>query len=217
MTKNIINSQDVARYCGVSHETVARWIEKGLLCAHPLDNKHEWLIELGNFLAFLRSSRLIIKQDFRHGEHRALIVDDEEKMSHSINRQLGMAEFTTMIAHDAFHAGVLLGSFCPTVLTLDIRMPMVSGFEIVKFVRASTFLRHTKILMISGLAVQELHIALKAGADDILQKPFTNAALVEKAMTLSVQSILEAEADDQHSRGAHVESAVLSSGVLCAF
>lgn len=191
--KNSLNSREIAKYCGVSLETVALWIQRGHLRGHEIPGRMECLVEIDQFLHFLKTSRLVLRKEFHANSHRVLIVDDDVAMASSIKRTLGMAGFATMVCHDGFHAGVELGNFNPTVMTLDICMPMVSGFEIVKFVRNTEFLQDTKIVMISGMPQQELDVAMKVGADAILSKPFRNEDLVRTVMGLSVESILATE------------------------
>lgn len=194
--KNILNSNEIAKYCGVSAETVITWIQRDQLKGCRIPGRMEYLIEIEQFLIFLKTSRLAMRQEFHAHSHRVLIVDDDAGVANCIKRILGMAGFATLVCNDGFHAGVELGNFQPTVLTLDIRMPMVSGFEIVKFVRTTGFLQHTKILMISGMPQQELDVAMKVGADEVLAKPFHNETLVKTVMGLSVESILESHERD---------------------
>jgi PleD family two-component response regulator len=214
--KNILKSSEIAKYCGVSLETVINWIQRDHLKGCHIPGQMEYLVQIDQFLNFLKTSRLVLAREFHSQSHRVLIVDDDVGMAQSIKRTLGIAGFATMVCNDGFHAGVELGNFNPTVLTLDIRMPMVSGFEIVKFVRTTAFLKHTKILMISGMPQQELDVAIKVGADEVLAKPFQNETLAKVAMSLSVESILEAQEKGAH-RHVFPEAHELEAQTLHAF
>ena len=84
-----------------------------------------------------------------------------------------------MMAEDGFQAGVLLLHHKPAVMTLDLQMPGLDGFEVLKYIRQHPELSQTIILVISGLGQAELDRALAAGADAVLSKPFDNAHLLD--------------------------------------
>lgn len=215
--KSILNSKEIAKYCGVSLETIHRWIENKNLQGCQVFDREEYLVELNHFLNFLKTSRLVLNREFQAHSHRVLIVDDDVGMANSIKRTLGMAGFVTKVCNDGFHAGVELGNFNPTVVTLDIRMPMVSGFEIMKFIRTTEFLKNTKIMMISAMPKQELDVAIKIGADEVLSKPFQNEDLVRVAMGLSIEAIMEGQARAAGGKQPTAMWPNLEAQVLCAF
>ncbi|MBY0416502.1 MAG: response regulator, partial [Pararheinheimera sp.] len=67
----------------------------------------------------------------------------------------------------------------PAVMTLDLQMPGLDGFEVLKYIGQHPELSQTKILVISGLGQTELDRAKAAGADATLSKPFDNANLID--------------------------------------
>ena len=89
-----------------------------------------------------------------------------------------------MVAPDALWAGVMLKSILPRLMTLDLRMPGVDGFEILKYIRKDSQLCSLKVLVISGMASADLEKALQYGADDVLAKPFDNNVLLQKVSDL---------------------------------
>lgn len=107
-----------------------------------------------------------------------LVVDDEVAYQHAIQRVLKAAGYEVLLAADGFQAGVLLLANKPRLMTLDLQMPGLNGFEILKFIRQHPDLSHTKILVISGLGQAELEQARIAGANATLAKPFDNALLL---------------------------------------
>lgn len=123
---------------------------------------------------------------------RVLIVDDDHPSARAIERTLRRAGFETEIAMDGFSAGALMQVFSPTVMTLDLMMPGLGGFEVLKFMRErSTDIR---ILVISGMPSQQLAKALEEGADDTMAKPYDNEMLVEKVKHLADRQISEPNA-----------------------
>lgn len=184
MDKRTLTTGEIAQYCGVNFRTVIRWIKRGHLKAFQLPGRGDNRVTVEDFLAFLEQHKMPIPEEFQKHTRRVLIVDDDEAMAKNIQRILRRADFETEIALDGFRAGVLFETFAPNVMTLDLMMPGLGGFEVIKFVRKTEPLQNIKILVVSGLPLDDLNDALKAGADDVLEKPFENKELVERISAL---------------------------------
>ena len=89
------------------------------------------------------------------------------------------------LADDGFQAGSLLREHLPCVMTLDLNMPGVSGYDVIEHVRMSPELRTTKILVVSAMPEEELQKAISIGADDVLPKPFQPNDLAAKVLQLA--------------------------------
>lgn len=184
MEKPSLTTGEIAEYCGVNFRTVIRWIKRGHLKAYQLPGRGDNRVEIQDFLNFLREHDMPVPDDFKKFSYRVLIVDDDPSMAKNIQRVLYRAGFETEIALDGFQAGTLAESFTPTVITLDLKMPGLSGLEVVKFARTRDNLKHIKILIISAMPQKDLDEALETGADDVLEKPFNNDELIEKVSLL---------------------------------
>jgi DNA-binding response OmpR family regulator len=91
---------------------------------------------------------------------------------------LRQADYETEIALDGLTADAAIESFRPGVVALDIRMPGLSGTDVLKSIRRRLHLRDIRILVITARPTDEAREALRHGADDLLQKPFEADALV---------------------------------------
>ena len=69
--------------------------------------------------------------------------------------------------------------FKPALITLDLSMPGMSGFEVVSFMREREILKNIKILVVSALPDDDLQKAILLGADAALSKPFDNSELLQ--------------------------------------
>ena len=105
-----------------------------------------------------------------HRQH-ILIVDDEPAVLRVLGRYLEKAGYRVGTANTGFEAGVYLGHFLPDLITLDLRMPEMDGGEVLECIRKTDYLRHLKILVISGVSDKELEEAMRQGADACLKKP----------------------------------------------
>ncbi len=183
-----LTTGEVAKHCGVHFRTVIRWIEKGYLKAYQLPGRGDNRVQLSDFVEFLKKNSLPIPTAFQQVSKRVLIVDDEEPVAQALQRTLHREGFETKIASDGFKAGIMMGLFSPSLITLDIQMPHVDGFEVIRFVRSQPQLKDTKILVVSGVAESELKRSVETGADAYLAKPVQPEELIKKINALVVSN-----------------------------
>ncbi|MBF0491750.1 MAG: response regulator [Deltaproteobacteria bacterium] len=185
LEKKTLTTGEVAKHCGVHFRTVIRWIEKGHLKAYQLPGRGDNRVTLEDFLNFLQKNHIPVPEELQGHSAKILIVDDEIRMAHAIERVLKKEGcYDTQIATDAFQAGVFLGTYAPAVITLDLMMPSIGGIETLNFIRSREEARSMKILVISAAPQKLIDEALQSGADDFLVKPFENGELIEKVALL---------------------------------
>lgn len=185
-SRQILTTGDVAKYCGVHFRTVTRWIRNGHLKAFSLPGRGDSRIFLGDFLHFLKTHNIDVPEEFKKsaGPPRALVVEDDPVIAKNIRRILEALKIDCVVAHDGFHAGALLTSFHPRLVTLDLGMPGLGGLSVLKIIRSLKGLEDVSVLVISGMGDRELQKALDAGADGVLRKPFTKQQLEDYAKKL---------------------------------
>lgn len=184
MENRALTTGEIGKCCDVHFRTVLRWIERGHLKAYKLPGGRDNRIRTVDFLNFLQENNMPIPQEFKQQSRSVLIVDDDGNMAKAIKRTLQQAKFLPTVAPDALWAGVMLKNLSPRLMTLDLKMPGVDGFEILKYIRKDPELCSLKILVISGMASVDLEKALCYGADDYLAKPFDNDVLLQKVSGL---------------------------------
>lgn len=187
--KKVLTSGEVARLCNVNFRTVLRWIERGDLVAYKLPGRGDNRIRRDDFLEFIAVNQMPLPDEFQPDTKRVLVVDDEAHMARSIRRVLKKEGYEVKTASDGFRAGTYLGTFAPAVVTLDLQMPGLTGFDVLSFIRQTSGLDKVRILVVSGLDDTKLEEAMAEGADAVLQKPFRNEELIAK-----VNSLMEAHA-----------------------
>jgi DNA-binding NtrC family response regulator len=113
----------------------------------------------------------------REPGHRVLVVDDSEATLEVLRRNLeteGYVVHTASSVAEALH--VLVTTEVDLVIT-DVKMPRVSGLDLVRHVREN--LRDTEVTVITGHPeVNGAVTAMKNGATDYLTKPFTDEELL---------------------------------------
>ncbi len=168
-----LTSGEIAKYCGVTLRTVIRWLDTGKLKGYKLPGRGNNRILLEDFLAFLDQHGMPIPDELTPTPSKlVLIVDDELSMAKSIQRVARKANLDSVIANDGFQAGLLLSAKNPVAMTLDLSMPGMNGFDVIKRTREQADFSNTKILVISALGHSELNRAIELGADHAMNKPF---------------------------------------------
>ena len=105
--------------------------------------------------------------------HRVLIVDDEESMRLFLARILGRSmKLEVTLAGTCEQALRLAGNYAYDAILLDLLMPGIGGFEVLKEIRANSANRVTPVIIISVLADQAMRErCLAAGANAYIVKP----------------------------------------------
>jgi DNA-binding NtrC family response regulator len=112
---------------------------------------------------------------------RVLLVDDEASIRRSAPRLLVAGGFAVDTAEDGEAALALLATRSVDVLLLDLRMPTLSGVEVLARVKA----RHPDVdvvMMIDADDTAGALLALQAGAYDVVFKPFLDADALALAL-----------------------------------
>jgi two-component system chemotaxis response regulator CheY len=117
-----------------------------------------------------------------------LVVDDFSTMRRIVRgllKEMGCHNVTE--AEDGAAALELLKVQHFDFVVSDINMPNMSGFELLKAIKAEDTLRHLPVLMVTAEARKEdIVLAAQSGAAGYIVKPFSKATLEEK-----VQRILQ--------------------------
>lgn len=112
-----------------------------------------------------------------------LLVEDDPVLADGIARILGGNGMLVEVARDGTTADSLLQRLEVAVLVLDIGLPGIDGFEVVRRLRARGSIIPV-LLLTARDAVQDRVRGLELGADDYLVKPFAAPELVARLKAL---------------------------------
>jgi two-component system OmpR family response regulator len=115
---------------------------------------------------------------------RVLLVDDEVRAVAALARGLSADGFVVEVVHDGRSALSSAATGRYDAIVLDIMLPGLSGYEVLKQLRASG--DQTPVLVLSAKdGDYDLADALDLGADDYLVKPFSYIVLVARLRALA--------------------------------
>lgn len=183
--KQALTTGDVAKYCGVSFRTVIRWIEGGRLNAYRLPGRGDNRIHVEEFLQFLTEHDMPIPEELTDSQRRVLVIEADLQASDNVTNLLNNVGFEVQTAQNGFDAGCCIETFSPAVVVLDMNVPGLAGDELVEYIRTRQDPQHIRILLIGQNSREDLERSVQTGADDYLQKPFTDGMLIEKVAELA--------------------------------
>ncbi len=119
---------------------------------------------------------------------RVLIVDDSKSMRMILGKALREIGYEITEAGDGQQALERLNRGEQVELMLvDWNMPVMNGYELICAVRANALLGDIRIMMVTTeTSMANVTMALNAGANEYLMKPFTKEVLIEKLALLGL-------------------------------
>ena len=117
---------------------------------------------------------------------KILVVDDEPRNVKILQIQLKARGYTVYTAADGLEALGVVEKEMPDLILLDINMPKMDGFEVVKQIRTNEATEFIPIVMITALRdTRENRIkSIEAGADDFIEKPFDSLEVLARVRSL---------------------------------
>ena len=116
---------------------------------------------------------------------RVLVVDDSDVIRTLITVNLELEGFEVVTAVDGQDALEKVYDVLPDVITIDVRMPRLDGFDTVERMRADPRTQDLKIAMVTASAqVDDLRRGDEVGVDAYVTKPFDPTTLVRTVREL---------------------------------
>jgi DNA-binding response OmpR family regulator len=114
-----------------------------------------------------------------------LVADDEPDIRDLVAFRLQRAGHNVLLARDGQEALALIQEHRPTLALLDIRMPKMTGLEVVRALRADPETEGMLIVLLTASVREDaVEIGFEAGADDYIKKPFSPAELNARIQAL---------------------------------
>ena len=119
---------------------------------------------------------------------RALVVDDSRSMRAIIGKLLKELGFDVEEAGSGLEALEALNrNPAFDLMLLDWNMPHMDGFELLRRVRTEPRFEDLPVMMVTTESeISQVEVALGAGANEYLMKPFDRHALLQKLMLIGV-------------------------------
>jgi len=135
-----------------------------------------------------------------------LIVDDEESNRDMLSRRLQRQGFEVLQAEDGPQALASIRAQAPDMVLLDIRMPGMSGMEVLQAIREEHSPTQLPVIMVTAEGHSASIVeALQMGANDYITKPVDMPVALARIRTLLSQKTLSTalhESEERYARAA---------------
>ncbi|MEG4988382.1 PAS domain S-box protein [Microcoleus sp. BR0-C5] len=159
------------------------------------------------------NNRLVIGLAPCQRDHRILVVDDQAENRLLMVRLLTQLGLEVKEATNGQQAVQIWQQWQPDLTWMDIRMPVLDGYEATKQIRAMEDGQNSIIIALTAQASQsDRALALAAGCNDYISKPFREQTLFLKmGEYLGLEYVYEEEETEKGERGKDCFPSYLSS------
>jgi len=187
MNTKYLSTGDIARYCEVNVTTVKRWIREGHLKGFQTPMGHFKVVKT-DFIQFLRENHMPIDESILGStELKVLVIDDDPGMIKTIVLTLESLNYNLRVdtATDGYDGLMKIGNAVPNLLILDLNMPKIDGYEVIKRVKNTEDYKSAEIMVVSSTLNEETEKKLiDIGVSKYLKKPFKLSELKEEVTHL---------------------------------
>jgi excisionase family DNA binding protein len=169
-----------AKYLGVAQSTIRKWSDDGRVPAFYTPGGHR-RYRRRDLDAFLERSGPGPAQ----AGPLVLIVDDDDRLREYVRVNLEMEGYSVREASSAEEGLGVLDEASPDLILLDVMMPGMDGWEMLRRVQERHGVGTIPVIMFSGKVDEEsMREATERGAQGFLGKGFDPTQLVDQAKTL---------------------------------
>ncbi|MGA9378761.1 MAG: response regulator [Phormidium sp.] len=140
-----------------------------------------------------QENRRVVALERGQPEYRILVVDDRLESRLLLVKLLASLGFAVQEAENGQQAVELWSTWEPHLIWMDMRMPVMDGYEATKYIKSHLKGQATVIIALTASAFEEERsVILSVGCDDFVAKPFREQVILEKmAQYLGVRYIYE--------------------------
>lgn len=133
---------------------------------------------------------------------RILYVEDNLLNTQLVQRMLKPTDYQLLKAFDGNSGFEMALHYQPDLILMDIRLPDVTGLDVIRDLKQSPTLLHIPVVALTGDASLEMrHQCLEAGCSAVLHKPVSRFLLLE-----TIQRLVAASPSKPALRGEQVQS-----------
>jgi DNA-binding response OmpR family regulator len=108
-------------------------------------------------------------------DHQVMIVEDDRSLLLLYRRVLEKQGYEVLTASDGRQAISLLEEYTPTIIFLDVRLPLIDGMQVLKHIRSRERFNQTRVVVNSSLH----DYAQDVQDDEFVLKPIRPAQIAE--------------------------------------
>lgn len=120
---------------------------------------------------------------------RILIIEDDDASRELVTYLLEASGYSTLSAENGLVGAQMAETAQPDLILCDLQMPVMNGYEVVRYLRASSLWRRVPLIAVTAFSMSgDRESALRAGFDDHVTKP-----IVPETFVAQVEAFLPSE------------------------
>lgn len=148
-------------------------------------------------------------QDVPDAHKKVLVIDDSEMIVELVRNVVTMAgAYDVVVAYDGVSGLEKFYQERPDCVIVDVRMPRMDGYQVVRCIRGDTTSAQTPLIILSAMNEDVDHLTgLLSGVDEYVVKPFkpsTLCATLERVMSITpeerahrIENLAAADLEDE--------------------
>jgi len=156
-TTDFISSREAAKLLGVAVSTIQTWTNNGLLRAWTTAGGHRRIVRssVENILNQQQSASI---EPVSGNQLSVVIVEDDHQQLLLNEKLINTLKMNAHIikAVNGYEGLIKIGNTTPDVIITDLMMPHMDGFQMVRALKTMPELKHSLIVVISGLTESEI-------------------------------------------------------------
>lgn len=190
-TTDWMTLSEASEHLGVAQGTIRRWADAGSLPVFRTPGGHR-RFRREDLDTFMNSASGVpqVPQSRYGGPAHILVVDDDPPIRSMLAEVLRGDGFSVGEAGNAREALLSINKRIPELLLLDVSMPGMDGWEMLRRIRDKLDVQDLPVIIFSGVVSEtELRSAPGRGAQAYFRKPFDPTKLVNQARSLLMTSV----------------------------
>jgi len=118
-------------------------------------------------------------------DKQLLIVDDCPILVELLSEIFSIEGYEIIAAYDGQEAIDVISETIPDIAILDVNMPLISGYEVLNYLRSQADGYHTKVFLLTG-DYRVYRDAYANLADSVLSKPFDLDELLHQIASMDI-------------------------------
>ena len=157
MVENYYTTRDAARMLGISLRTAQQWLEKGYLKGWKTSGGHRRILR-SSVSKLLAARAPVALVPPAQQSLQLLVVVDNEALLKLYRLQIARWNRPVMLytAANGYEALVMVGEVAPDLLICDLRLPGVTGFQIVRALCEMESFQQLAMVVVSALPSEEI-------------------------------------------------------------
>ena len=156
--KEIYTTRETAELLGVSLRTVQLWVESGVLKAWKTSGGHR-RVSRESVEELLAEKNTALNESDKNKLIKVLLIEDDEDLLelYKLRFQQWGLPLQISTAINGYEGLIKIGDLLPDIVILDLLLPNMDGFELIKTLKESNASKNIKIIVVSSLTEDEIN------------------------------------------------------------